>query len=127
MLQCTMKSIFENHSDAMKAQLMKFSRVNFTGKIMKSSWNKIPAVSNVTVKVGELNDLLKQIGIDKHLPANIKFDDRESKTMNRYMGHQIIRLRKAQGSPSKFWTIANFCLLRSASFRASAINHVLPE
>jgi hypothetical protein len=111
----------------MKAQLMKFSRVNFTGKIEKSSWNRIPAVSNVTVKVGELNDLLKRIGIDKRLPANIKFDDRDTKAMNRYMGHQIIRLRKAQGSPSTFWTIANFCLLRSASFRASAINHVLPE
>lgn len=110
----------------MKAQLLKLGGSNFNGKIAKSSWNRIPTVSSVNIKDKGMNEILSAIGLTLKLPREIEFIPKSSKSMNRYMEHQIIRLRKAKGKPL-FWVIANHCLLKSRSFRVSAINHVIPS
>lgn len=121
-----MKTIIENSAPKMKAQLLKLGRSSITGKILGSPWNKIPAVSNVSIKTNEYNEILAAIGIEKKLPSEIEFRPNDAKKMNRYMGHQIIRLRQCKNTP-KYWQIIGFILTKSVSFRVSAINHVIPS
>jgi len=133
-----MKSIFGNikhdnssstQLDAMKRQLLDLSQPRFTGKILKSPWNRVPAVSKFEVKTQEYNVFLEEIGIKHKLPAKIKFERNPNKKLNRYMAHQIIRMQKARDDNNYrlFWTIAKACLRSSVSFRLSAINHVIPN
>ena len=46
-----------------------------------------------------MNEILSAIGLTLKLPRQIEFIPKSSKSMNRYMEHQIIRLRKAKGKP----------------------------
>jgi len=113
----------------MKDQLLKPSYKKFTGSILRSPWKRIPAVSKVVVETKDYNTILESIGIRHKLPATLIFERNPNHKLNRYIGHQIIRMRKAKegGKYELFWTIANACLRSSVSFRLSAINHVKPN
>lgn len=115
----------------MKAHLLKLGRNNFTGKIVNSSWNIIPSVSSVDIKLNDYNAILEKIGISKRLEPEITFTKSESSKMNRYIGYQILRMRryrtKGTWNAKLFFRIQEACLTRSVSFRVSAINHVLPS
>jgi len=122
-----MKEQLTTHANEMQDQLAEPSRRRFTGSILKSPWKRIPAVSNVQIETKEFNSLLEDIGILHKLPPTIKFERSPNHSMNRYIGHQVKRLRNAKGNPRLYWTIAMACLRSSVSFRLSAINHVLPR
>jgi len=124
-----MKSELETRIDEMKDQLLKPSYRKFTGSILKSPWKRIPSVSKVKVETKEFNTMLESIGIRHKLPARLTFERNANHRLNRYIGHQIIRMRKAkeEGKYELFWTIAWACLRSSVSFRLSAINHVKPN
>jgi hypothetical protein len=115
--------------DEMKRQLLNPSQIKFTGKILGSPWNRIPAVSKVEVSTKEYNTLLEGIGILHKLPPKITFERNSNHKLNRYIGHQIIRMRKARENQNSrlFWVIAMACLKSSVSFRLSAINHIKPN
>jgi len=121
-----LKQVVENAAPSMKAQLLKLGSSSFAGKISKSSWRRIPTVSSVNIPKGEWNSILEKVGLHLRTPREIGYTLKSTKSMNRYMEHQIIRMRKAQGTPL-FWVIANFCLTKSVSFRVSAIIHVIPS
>jgi hypothetical protein len=89
----------------------------------------VPAVSSVEVETKDYNTMLQDIGILHKLPTTIKFEKNPNHSFNRYIGHQVIRMRKAIASENYelFWTIAKACLRSSVSFRLSAINHVKPN
>lgn len=117
-----------NHLDAMKAQLLKFSQVKFSGKIGRSSWTRIPAISSMKIVVGEFNKLLEEINITKRLDPIIKFETNQLKNSNRYMEHQIARIRRyRESNPRLSMAIAFFCIKSSLSFRLSAWHHVFPR
>lgn len=44
--------------------------------------------------------------------------------MNRYMEHQVRRLRILKGNPEAYFRLSNFLIRNSKSFQVSAINHV---
>lgn len=115
--------------DEMKRQLLRPSQTKFTGKILSSPWNRIPSVSKVEVETKDYNALLEEIGILHKLPAKIKFERTPNHKLNRYIGHQIIRMRKVlkKGNHRLFWTISMACIRSSVSFRLSAINHIKPN
>jgi hypothetical protein len=114
---------------AMKRQILNPSQPKFTGKIFGSSWNRIPSVSNVEIETKDFNAYLLEIGITHKLPPRMKFERSPNHKMNRYIGHQVIRMRNARhaGNSRLFWCVAQFCLKSSVSFRLSAINHVKPN
>jgi uncharacterized protein YbcI len=118
-----------NRLEAMKRQLLNNDQPKFTGKILRSPWNRVPAVSTFEVTTQDYNIYLEEIGILHKLPPKIKFERNPNHKLNRYIGHQILRLRKARDSKNNklFWTIAKACLKSSVSFRISAINHIKPN
>jgi hypothetical protein len=81
---------------AMKRQILNPSQPKFTGKIFGSSWNRIPAVSNVEIQTQDFNAYLLEIGIQHKLPPKMKFERNRNHRMNRYIGHQILRMRNAK-------------------------------
>lgn len=113
----------------MKEQLNEPSRKKFTGSILQSPWKRIPAVSNVEIETRDYNAMLEKVGILHKLPSTIKFERSPNHSLNRYIGHQVTRLRRAKndGNMKLFWVIAWACLRSSVSFRLSAINHVKPN
>jgi len=115
--------------DAMKRQLLNLDQPKFTGKLSKSPWNRIPSVSSFEVTTQDYNALLETVGIWHKLPPKIKFVRNPNHRLNRYIVHQIIRMRKAKynNNHKLFWVIAKACLRSSVSFRLSAINHVKPN
>lgn len=121
------ESLFSKFPKSMTEILKKFARANFSGKVAKSGWHRIPAVSGFKVWSGEWNPLLKAIGINKKLPKSVLIDIRYSNNLNKYMAFQIRRLRKLrdEGRTGMFWTVAYALLKRSVAFRVSALNHVL--
>jgi len=100
-----MKSELETRIDEMKDQLLKPSYRKFTGSILKSPWKRIPSVSKVKVETKEFNTMLESIGIRHKLPARLTFERNANHRLNRYIGHQIIRMRKAKedGKYELFW------------------------
>jgi len=81
---------------AMKRQILNPSQPKFTGKIFGSSWNRIPAVSNVEIQTQDFNAYLLEIGIQHKLPPKMKFQRNRNHRMNRYIGHQVTRMRQAR-------------------------------
>jgi len=138
-----MKPIFSNikkdssrrtQLEAMKRQLLDKDQPKFIGKIQnkgekRSPWNRIPSVSSFEVTTKEYNIFLESIGIRHKLPPKIKFERNPNHRLNRYIAHQITRMRKARSSNNHklFWVIAKACLRSSVSFRLSAINHIKPN
>jgi hypothetical protein len=121
-----MKTIVANSGPTMKAQLLKLGHSRFTGKILSSPWNRIPAVSKVDIQTGEYNKILLALGIELKTPTEFVFKTDKGNEMNRYIEHQLRRMDACRGTP-KFWAISRFCLESSVSFRVSAINYVIPS
>lgn len=111
----------------MKDQLRNLFQARFGGKIARSSWHRIPSVSQFKVITGAVNELLQDININLKLPPKLIITKTKIDRANRYMEHQILRIRKAIGdeNPQLAWVIAVSCIERSISFRASAMNYVL--
>jgi len=118
----------KNQLAAMKDQLFGLSQDKAYGRIIKnSSWRRLPAIKSFEVIVNEYNGILEKLGINLRIPSNIKSEKNTTDRANRYMKHQILRIRKYKTSnPKLAWHIALSCIKRSVSFRLSAINYVIP-
>jgi len=105
----------------MKTQLLKLSQVRFSGKVGKSSWARIPAITSIEIVIKEFNTILEQINISKRLDPTISVETNQLRNSNRYMEHQIMRIRKYREiNPRLSMAIAFFCIKSSLSFRLSA-------
>lgn len=115
-------------SAAMIAQLLKGAEMNFNcRRIRRSGWIRIPAVMEYRHVIGEFNALLKRIGIKYRMKGKTKIKMHKINRLNRYMAHQIDRLRKAKTNPKLFWTIALRCIQHSIAFRFSALHKIYPS
>lgn len=111
---------------------MELKDIMFRGKaqtkLCDSGWKRIPAISSMTMKIGEYNQLLKEIGISRRLPTQFEFKENPNKALNRYMIYQLKRLERFrdEGKSSKYWFVAWTLMKKSTAFRVSAINRIFP-
>lgn len=90
-----------------------------------SGWERIPATSEFAINLGPYHPMLRLLGVLKRTPNRLEFETMETKTANRYMKFQLIRLAKyRKESPYIYWRLVDVLLRRSVAFRVSAINHV---
>lgn len=113
---------------AMKRQMLALGQSKASGRVLKNSgWRRIPAVSNFEVITKGYNKILEIANINLRLPNNLKSEKTEFAKCNRYMAHQLLRIREYKISNKKLaWHIAHSCIKRSVSFRMSAFNFVFP-
>jgi hypothetical protein len=87
---------------------MELKDIMFRGKaqtkLCDSGWKRIPAISSMTMKLGQYNQLLKEIGISRRLPTQFEFKENPNKALNRYMIYQLKRLERFrdEGKGSKY-------------------------
>lgn len=94
-------------------------------KISNSNWSRIPNALNFKIKLGEKSVLwLKALGISKRIWTQTFIMPGRNRGMNRYMEHQVRRLRMLKGNPEAYFRLSNFLIRNSKSFQVSAINHV---
>jgi hypothetical protein len=81
-----------------------FNRSTLRKKVLTSGWTRIPAISSMDLKTGQVNELLKEAGITRKMPTKFKFTPHDNKEMNRYITYQIHRLDnlRKSGESRKF-------------------------
>lgn len=116
----------KNQLAAMKRQMLDLGQSKSSGRVLKhSGWRNIPSVSNFEVVTKGYNKILEIANINLRIPSNLKSEKTEFSKCNRYMAHQILRIRKYKEVNKKLaWHIAHSCIKRSVSFRMSAFNFV---
>jgi len=90
-------------------------------------WIKLPDVKSFKVIVSDWHSLFKFFGILKRNPPKIEWEPHKNKRANIYMSKQVKRLRKLKHRPSDFFYIVRFLMIKSSSFRVSAINKTFPR
>jgi len=94
-----------------------------------SPWVAIPNIRDFKITLRPYDFLLQLFGINKKLNPELTFEmyDKSNK-MNRFMIHQIRRLRKwRSNSPRMYFAIARILMKRSNVLRVIALNHVMPQ
>jgi hypothetical protein len=90
-----------------------------------SPWEFIPNVKSFNVTVNVADPLFKIFNIDKKLKPELTLKEYQNQAINRYIEHQVIRLKKLRDTkPKIYWWTAFTILKRSNSFRVLGINHV---
>jgi len=100
------------------------------GRILKdSSWRRIPSVEQFDVNKSEYNTVMSKVfNIMLRRPSTPTVKLTKHNKQNRYMEHQIGRIRKYRNTnPELSWKIAHLCIQKSRAFRMSAICHVIPD
>lgn len=103
-------------------------RVNWSSRILDSSFFRIPSVSSFKIKPREKNMILKGTGLDRSLPSEVEREVVESNnSQNKYMEYKIKCMKKAlrDNKPHTFWLLVDREMRRSTAFRVSAFNTVL--
>lgn len=80
----------------------------------------------MTIENTGTDRLLGIFGISK-VQREITFERWFVGKHNRYLRHQYGRLIRSLDEPEKFWAIATHLIRKSYTFRATAINHLLPQ
>lgn len=119
-------NILENLSEAMKDPNVSDVRAKLKGRILDSPWSRIPDCSELSVNVGIPSPIFAHYGIIKKVNTTITITPWKNGDMNRYLEHQMIRLKKCrdEGQNELYWHISWLCMKRSNTFRVSGISHV---
>jgi hypothetical protein len=94
-----------------------------------SPWVAIPNIRDFKISLRPYDFLLQLFGINKKLSPELSFElyDKSNK-MNRFMIHQVRRLRKWRAnSPKMYFAVARILMKRSNVLRVIALNHVMPQ
>lgn len=95
--------------------------------ISQSNWRRIPNAAQFGIHLGRYSNLWQKIlGILRRTSSSVKIVKGKNRPMNRYIEHQINRLRKLKGNPNAYFRLSFFLMKNSTSFRVSAIHAVLP-
>jgi len=123
-----MQKVSRNQLAEMKADILE-QRQRRSGSIFNSGWKRIPAVHEFMLETGEENKLLLECGIKRKTQSTTLVELKQTDKMNRYIGHQVLRLikMKEQGNSDMYWKIVNVLLRKSVSFRISAFNRIYPQ
>jgi hypothetical protein len=98
------------------------------GRVLGSSFHRIPSVISFNVRPGRDNLLLKDTGFDRKMPSLKEGEIHESNNaMNNYMAYKIARMKEAlqSGNTKLYWAMAVEEMKRSKAFRLSAFNKVM--
>jgi len=85
-----------------KEDILGRSKINL--KVEGSAWNKLPAISSFQLQLGEMNELLERIGLERRMENKIETKGHSNHSMNKYASYVVRRMRKAlkNGDPVKF-------------------------
>lgn len=89
-----------------------------------------PNVSYVKMELSPWDEIFKIFGIKKRRSgALMHYAKHQNASMNRFVMHQLIRLKKARdsGNQKLYWLIAESLMLRSRLFYMLALQHVFPK
>lgn len=112
---------------AIYSLLRKFSPVKRTRRILGTGWFRFPNVKNFEIHLSSYVPELQSIGIDKRLSPTLRMDPLHNRRMNRYLEHNIIRLRRLKTDPVKYFALAQILMKNSNIFMAAAVSHVWPN
>ena len=92
----------------------------------RHGWKRVPAICEMNITLGEENEYLRKINIKKKTGTKLDFQDVSHNEINKYVTHQIRRLKHARDSNNYqlYWRIVKYSLLHSKSFRITAFNKV---
>lgn len=111
-------------SKAIKVMDLFAVRASKAGRILDSPWVYVPDVASFKIELRPIHGLFALFGIEKKYPPKITILPLNNSGINRYLEHQIIRLKSSRGKPSLYWAIAKILMKRSNSFRVCAVHHV---
>jgi len=69
-------------------------RASKPGRVLDSPWKRTPNISQFRIVVKPLNALFEFFGIKRNQAAELYMEPYKNQDMNRYLEHQIIRLKK---------------------------------
>ena len=102
--------------------------VNKVERVVEPSINNhIPNVRTFKVRMlSEYHPIFLEEGIKKR-EYKAEFDSEKytNRSINRYLDHQLIRLRKSRTNPAKFWAISKY-LLNSPTFQVCNMTKIFP-
>lgn len=95
--------------------------------IANTNWRRIPNAAQFSIHLDKYSDIWQKIlGVSRRTSTQMEIVKGRNSGMNRYIDHQISRLRKLKQNPDAYFRIAFWLMLHSKSFRVSAIHHVFP-
>lgn len=85
----------------------------------------LPNVKSFTITLKTYDFLFKLFGINRKFKPDIEIEilSGKIKSMNRYLVHQFMRIRKHP----KGWDIARILIKRSVAYRLVAFRHIIPN
>jgi hypothetical protein len=100
---------------------------NKASRIFDTPWVRVPNVEIFNVNLSVIDPIFAYLGIKKNLPPSILVKPYKNSSINRYMVHQILRLKQAKekNNSNLYWIMAEILMKRSNSFRVAAIQHVI--
>jgi len=114
-------SLFGNLTERMQKNSM-----NNQDKTLWVPFKKIPNVRNFRVELNTWDKIFLRFGIKKRLSPTFIYEKHVNDKLNKYMTHQLKRLRKHSNNPLTFWRIGMHLVRRSNVFFVIALNHVFP-
>ena len=95
--------------------------------ILGTNWRRIPNAAAFSIHPGRYSKIWQEIlGVLRRTSTQVHFLKAGNRGMNRYIEHQLLRLRKLKSNPLAYFRIARWLAINSKSFRVSAIHHVFP-
>jgi len=88
----------------------------------------LPNVKEFKVIISNYDALFLAFGIEKRLPAEFEFKPHTNGSFNRYIKHQLRRMKAlCKSNPLACWRIGMHLVRRSNVFFVMALNHVFPK
>lgn len=118
---------YENLAGAIYSLLLKYSPVKRTRRIERSGWFRFPNVKTFEIHIKGYIPELQDVNVEKRLTPVLSFKPHTNKRLNRYLEHNIIRLRRLKSDPVKYFALCHILMKNSNVFMAEAISHVWPN
>lgn len=118
-----------NYFDKMKKDILEKGQ-SFSGRIGNTGWKYIPSVKTFDIIPGEVNEMLRKVGLKRKLPKKVLWKTHKStQSMNDYMKYQVSRLERFRnrGDWKSYWKVCIHLFRNSTAFRTSAFSRIYPS
>lgn len=113
--------------EALKSSNLNNHQNKTSRRIENSPWVKLPNCQDFQIKLHGWNPILKFFNLKKKITPTIEIEPYINGKMNRYMEHQVLRLKKLRAQPRLYWKLSKFLISKSHVFRIAAWHHVFPN
>jgi len=97
------------------------------GRLRNIYIDNLPNVKNFKIITQGENIPMATLNISKKVKSHLEIETYKNKRINRYIEHQVLRLKKHRLTPIKYWEIAFKLLKRSVSWKLIHLNRVYPK